>query len=80
MWATTTDASVATATSTQQHHQPQQQQTVDSDEGSRVGVQLVVFGIAAVAVVGVGGAAYLLRRKLGRTAYDPAKAAAEQGH
>jgi hypothetical protein len=44
----------------------------DHDE-SRVAVQLVVAGVAAGLVVGVGTAAYMLRRKLGLTAYTPDK-------
>jgi hypothetical protein len=44
---------------------------VASHDGSRVGVQLVVAGLAAGLVVGVGTAAYVLRRKLGLTAYSP---------
>lgn len=44
---------------------------VDDHADSRVGVQLVVAGIAAGLVVGVGTGAYLLRRKLGLTAYTP---------
>lgn len=43
----------------------------DAHDDSRVGVQLVVAGIAAGVVVGVGLAGYALRRKLGRTAYAP---------
>lgn len=44
---------------------------VDDHDGSRVGVQLVVAGLAVGLVVGVGTGAYLLRRKLGLTAYTP---------
>ena len=44
---------------------------VDDHSDSRVWVQLVVAGIAAGLVVGVGTGAYLLRRKLGLTAYAP---------
>jgi hypothetical protein len=44
---------------------------VEDHAGSRVAVQLVVAGIAAGLVVGVGTGAYLLRRKLGLTAYTP---------
>ncbi len=53
----------------------QSTQPIDQHDGSRVGVQLVVAGIAAGFVVGAGSAAYLLRRKLGRTAYAPDQAA-----
>lgn len=48
---------------------------VDSHDGSRVGVQLVVAGVALGLVVGVGSAAYLLRRRLGLTAYSADEAA-----
>lgn len=57
-----------------------QQRTVDDNKGSRVDVQLVVLGIAAGTVVGLGTAAYLVRRKLGLTAYDADKARAELEH
>ena len=50
------------------------QRPVDQHDGSRVGVQLVVAGITAALVVGVGTGAYLLRRKLGLTAYAPEQA------
>jgi hypothetical protein len=50
---------------------PQSTQPVDQHEDSRVGVQLVVAGVAAGLVVGVGTAAYILRRRLGLTAYSP---------
>jgi hypothetical protein len=53
---------------------------VDDHDESRVGVQLVVAGIAAGLVVGVGTSAYLLRRKLGLTAYSPDKAAGGTHH
>ncbi len=48
---------------------------VDGHDGSRVGVQLVVAGIALGLVVGVGSGAYLLRRRLGLTAYAADEAA-----
>ena len=44
---------------------------VDNHDGSRVGVQLAVAGVAVGLVVGVGTAGYFLRRKLGLTAYSP---------
>ena len=47
---------------------------VNEHDDSRVGVQLAVAGIAAGLVVGVGTGAYLLRRKLGLTAYTPPEA------
>lgn len=52
----------------------QLQQPVDQHDGSRVEVQLLVAGIVAGLVVGVGTGAYLLRRKLGLTAYSPEQA------
>ena len=52
---------------------------VDDHNGSRIGVQLVVAGAAAGLVVGIGTAAYFLRRKLGLTAYSPDHSA-EEGH
>jgi hypothetical protein len=44
---------------------------VDDHDGSRVGVQIAVAGVAAGLVVGVGTAAYFVRRKLGLTVYSP---------
>jgi hypothetical protein len=58
---------------------PRQRQ-VDQHDDSRVEVQLIVLGAAAVTVVVVGTAAYLLRRRLGLTAYDPKEAEAKMGH
>ncbi|MEX2245772.1 MAG: hypothetical protein WEC75_03715 [Dehalococcoidia bacterium] len=58
---------------------PIQQQVADQD-GTRVEVQLVVLGIAAFTVVGVGGAGYLLRRKLGRIPPPPEQPAPGSHH
>jgi hypothetical protein len=55
-------------------------QPVNQHDDSRVGVQLVVAGIAAGLVLGVGTGAYLLRRKLGLTAYAPPNAAGGGHH
>jgi hypothetical protein len=43
-------------------------------------VQLLVAGAAAFAVVVLGTGAYLLRRRLGLTAYDRDAAEASMGH
>lgn len=48
-----------------------------ADDDDRVEVQLVVLGVVLVTVFGLGTAAYLLRRKLGHTAYTPP---ADSGH
>ncbi|MBI5283471.1 MAG: hypothetical protein HY874_00110 [Chloroflexi bacterium] len=44
---------------------------VDQHDDTRVDVQLVVLGAAAVVVVGIGTCAYFLRRLLGLTAPPP---------
>ncbi len=49
----------------------QLQQPVDDNDDTRVEVQLVVLGAAVSLVVGVGVAAYLLRRRLGLVAPAP---------
>lgn len=46
-------------------------QQVDDNDDTRVEVQLVVAGIVAAFVVGVGSGAYLLRKRLGRVAPPP---------
>ena len=50
-------------------------QAVDDNDDTRVEVQLVVAGIAAFVVVGVGLAAYLARRRLGLVAPPPDQSA-----
>lgn len=55
-------------------------QQVDDNDDTRVEVQLVVLGIAAFTVVGVGSAAYLLRKKLGLVKGPPDQSAAGHGH
>lgn len=50
----------------------QPKEVVDDNADTRVEVQLVVLGVAAATVVGAGVAAYMVRRRLGLTAYDPA--------
>ena len=44
---------------------PQQETNGNNDDDSRVEVQLVVLGVAAFVVVGVGAAGYVLRKRLG---------------
>lgn len=44
---------------------------IDQHDDTRVDVQLVVLGAAAVVVVGIGTCAYFLRRVLGLTAPPP---------
>ena len=44
---------------------------IDQHDDTRVDVQLVVLGAAAVVVVGIGTCAYFLRRLLGLTAPPP---------
>lgn len=46
------------------------QAAADSDD-DRVEVQLIVLGVVLVTVFGLGTVAYVLRWKLGRTAYTP---------
>ena len=46
------------------------QETAESGD-DRVEVQLIVLGVVLVTVFGLGTGGYLLRRKLGRTAYTP---------
>lgn len=53
---------------------------VDDNDDSRVDVQLVVAGVAAAVVVGLGSVAYAIRWKLGRTAYDRDAAEKAMGH
>ncbi len=50
-------------------------QQVDDNDDTRVEVQLVVAGIVAAFVVGVGSGAYLLRKRLGRVAPPPDQSA-----
>lgn len=47
------------------------QTLVDDNDDTRVEVQLMVAGIAAFTVVGVGMTAYMLRRRLGLIAPPP---------
>lgn len=47
------------------------QQQVDQHDDTRVEVQVVVLATAAFTVVGLGGAGYLLRRRLGLVAPPP---------
>lgn len=48
-----------------------QEQQVDDNEDTLVEVQLVVLGVAAFVVVGIGLAGYLLRKRLGLVAGPP---------
>ncbi len=57
---------------------PASQTEVDDHSESRVPVMLVVLGIAAFTVLGLGVAAYVVRRLLGRTSKPPDQSAA--GH
>jgi hypothetical protein len=54
------------------------QEPVDQHDDTRTEVQLVVLGIAAFVVVGVGLGAYLLRKKLGLVPPPPGEQ--EAGH
>ena len=51
--------------------QQDQPRVIDDNDDTRVEVQLAMLGIAVFTVVGVGSAAYLLRRKLGLVAPPP---------
>ena len=54
---------------------------IDDHDESRVVVQLIVLGLVIGVVVVAGTAAYLVRRRLGLTAYDAdAARAAQDGH
>ena len=54
---------------------------IDDHDESRVTIQLIVLGLAIGVVVVAGTAAYLVRRRLGLTAYDAdAARAAQDGH
>lgn len=44
---------------------PAQAREVDDNDDTRVEVQLVVLGVVAASVVGVLGAAYFVRKRLG---------------
>lgn len=52
-----------------------QQKQVDQHGDTRVAVQLVVLGTAAVVVVVIGTGAYFLRKRLGLTAAPPEQGA-----
>lgn len=51
--------------------QQDQPAVIDDNDDTRVEVQLAMLGIAAFTVVGVGSAAYALRKKLGLVAPPP---------
>lgn len=57
-----------------------QQRVVDDNADTRVEVQLAVLAVAGGVVVIGGTAAYLLRRRLGLTHYDPAQHQATSHH
>lgn len=55
-------------------------QAVDDNDDTRVEVQLIVLGVVAFVVVGVGSGAYLLRKRLGLVKGPPDQSAAGHGH
>ena len=62
------DPSADKAPASRQQDQPA---VIDDNDDTRVEVQLAMLGIAAFTVVGLGGAAYVLRKKLGLVAPPP---------
>ncbi len=56
------------------------QQQVDQHDDTRVEVQVAVLSIVAFTVVVVGGAGFLLRKRLGLVAPPPEQPAAGHGH
>lgn len=55
--------------------QEDQSGAIDDNDDTRVEVQLAMLGIAVFTVVGLGGAAYALRKKLGLVAPPPEQSA-----
>ena len=84
LMAVSTRAAVAADAPAQRTPAPLSRQTkpiIDDHDESRVVVQLIVLGLAIGVVVVAGTAAYLVRRRLGLTAYDAdAARAAQDGH